>query len=275
MWTTVVLLSALSATPVSALSATPGQTDLSLTHVRSTLGLLGPQRAGETVSPGDNLFVAFDIEGISVDDQGMVRYSTALEVSDPSGKVLFRRAPDKSQAKISLGGNRVPAYAQISVGMDTPPGDYGYKITVKDLLSGKSKSITRSTKVTGKDFALVRTSVSVDLDGEYPAIVYGAGQGIWVRTHAVGFGRGDAKQPHVAFSLRVLDQSGKSIYNKPLTNTISKDVHEKAPGIPMAFPLSLNRPGKFTVELQASDEISGKKAKTSFPITVHAVPQGQ
>jgi len=39
MWTTVVLL--------SALSATPGQTDLSLTHVRSTLGLLGPRRAGD------------------------------------------------------------------------------------------------------------------------------------------------------------------------------------------------------------------------------------
>lgn len=267
MWTTVVLL--------SALSATPGQTDLSLTHVRSTLGLLGPRRAGETVSPGDILFVAFNIEGISVDDQGMVRYSTALEVSDSGGKVLFQRTPEKSEAKISLGGNRVPAYAQISVGLDTPPGDYGYKITVKDLLSGKSNSIKGTAKVAAKDFALVRTSVSVDLDGEYPAIVYGAGQGIWVRTSAVGFGRGGAKQPQVAFSLRVLDQRGQPIYDKPLTNTISKDVPEKAPVIPMAFPLSLNRPGKFTVELSANDEISGKKAKISFPITVHDVPQSQ
>lgn len=264
MWTTVVLL--------SALTATPGQTDLSLTHVRSTLGLLGPERSSETVSPGDILFVAFNIEGISVDDQGMVRYSTALEVSDPSGKVLFRRAPVKSEAKISLGGNRVPAFAQISVGPDTPPGDYGYKITIKDLLSGKSNSIKGSAKVAGKDFALVQTSVSSDIDGQYPVIVYAAGQGIWVHTSAVGFGRGDGKQPHVAFSLRVLDQSGKSIYDKPLTNTISKDVPEKSPVIPMAFPLSLNRPGKFTVELLASDEIGRKKSKISFPITVYEVP---
>lgn len=265
MWTTLALL--------SALSVTPAQQDLSLTHVRSTLGLLGPQRSTETVSPGDILYVCFDIEGISVDGQGTVRYSTALEVSDASGKVLFTRAPEKSEAKMSLGGNSVPAYAQISVGLQTPPGDYGYKITVKDLASGKTKSIMRSAKVLAKDFALVRTAVSVDLDGEYPVVVFGAGQGIWVRSNAVGFTRSrDSKQPHVTFTLRVLDQRGEPVYDKPLTNTVKKDVPEKAPVVPMAFPLSLNRPGKFTVELVAVDEISGKKAKTTFPITVHSGP---
>lgn len=266
MWTTLALL--------SALSLTPSQAELSLTHIRSTHGLLGPQRSSETLSPGDILFVCFDIEGISIDDQGMVRYSTALEVSDAGGKVLFTRAPEKSEAKLSLGGSRVPAYAQISVGLDTPAGDYGCKITVKDLNSGKAKSFTRSAKVVAKDFALVRTAVSIDLDGEYPAVLLGCGQGVWVRTSAVGFARGgDAKQPHVAFTLRVLDERGEAIYDKPLTNTIQKDVPEKAPSIPMAFPLSLNRPGKFKVELLASDVISGKKAKTTFPITVHSVSQ--
>ena len=58
-----------------------------------------------------------------------------------------------------------------------------------------------------------------------------------------------------------------------MTNAIKKDVPAKAPVVPMAFPLSLNRPGKFTVELLARDEISGKTAKTSFPISVHSVTQ--
>lgn len=264
MGTTLILLAALSATPV--------QTKLSLTHVRSTLGLLGPQRTNDTLTPGDILFVAFDIEGISVDDQGMVRYSTALEVRDVSGKVKFQRTPDKSQAKISLGGHRVPAYAQLRVGLDTPPGEYTYKITVTDLLSEQSQSITRSAKVAAKDFALVRTALSVDLDGDYPALVLGCGQGVWVHTNAVGFARaGDAKQPNVAFKLRVLDQRGEPVFDKPLTNSIQKDVSEKTLMLPMAFPLSLNRPGTFTVELQAQDEISGKSAKTSFPITVRAL----
>lgn len=263
MWTTIALL--------SVLSVTPAQKDLSLTHVRSTLGLLGPQRSSDTVSPGDILFICFDIEGIAVDDRGMVRYSTVLEVSDSSGKVLFKRTPQQSEAKMSLGGNRVPAYAQISVGLDTPPGEYGCKITVKDLLSGKTTSLTRSAKVIAKDFALVRTAVSVDLDGEYPVVSLGCGQGIWVHSNAVGFARDrDSKQPHVAFTLRVLDERGQPVFDKPMTNTVKKDVPEKAPAVPMAFSLSLNRPGKFTVELLAQDELSGKKAKTSFPITVHS-----
>ena len=181
MWTTLALL--------SALSVTPGQNDLSLTHVRPTLGLLGPTRSTKTISPGDILYLSFDIEGISVDEQGMVRYSTALEVSDASGKMLFKRAPEKSEAKMSLGGNRVAAYAQFSVGLDTPPGEYGCKITVKDLVSGKEKSLMRSAKVVAKDFALVRTAVSVDLDGAYPVVVFGCGQGLWVRSNAVGFAR--------------------------------------------------------------------------------------
>lgn len=263
MWTVIPLL--------CALNATPGQQDLSLTHVRPTLGLLGPQRSSNTVTPGDILYLCFDIEGISVDDRGSVHYSTALEVSDASGKVLFKRTPEKSEAKMSLGGNRVPAYAQISVGLDTPPGEYHCKITVKDLQSGKSQSLTRTAKVVAKNFALVRTSVSVDLDGAYPIVVLGCGQGIWVRCSAVGFARDNAsKQPHIVFTLRVLDERGEPIQDKPVTNTVKKDVSEKAPAIPMGFPLSLNRPGKFTVELAARDELSGKKVKTTFPITVHS-----
>jgi hypothetical protein len=266
MWTTIALL--------STFSVIPGQGDLSLTNVRSTHGLLGPQRSSETVSPGDILFVCFDIEGISVDDDGKVRYSTVLEVNDASGKVLFKQAPQKAEAKMSLGGNRVPAYAQISVGLDTTPGDYGYKITVKDLISGNEKSVTRTAKVTAKDFALVRTAVSMDLDGQYPVIVYASGQGIWVNCSAVGFERDrTSKQPNVAFEINVLDEQGKPIHNKPTTNAVNKDVPEQASAVPMAFPLSLNRSGKFTVELLANDQIGGKKAKASFPITVHSAQQ--
>lgn len=261
MWTTVALL--------STFTFIAQQPELSLTHVRATHGLLGPQRANENLSPGDVLFVCFDIEGISADDEGKVRYSTVLEVSDASGKVLFKQVPQKSEATLSLGGNRIPAYAQISVGLSAPAGDYGYKVTVKDLLSGKEKIITGSAKVLAKDFSLVRTAVSMDVDGQYPATAFGSGQGIWVSCSAVGFERDRAsKQPNVVFEMRVLDDSGNPIHKKPATNAVSKDVPENGFAIPMGFPLTLNRPGKFTVELLASDLISGKKAKTSFPITV-------
>ena len=61
-----------------------------------------------------------------------------------------------------------------------------------------------------------------------------------------------SKQPNVAFEIRVLDERGEPIHSKPTTNAINKDVPEQAVAIPMGFALTLNRPGKFTVELLAN-----------------------
>lgn len=145
---------------------------------------------------------------------------------------------------------------------------------MKDLFSGKEQSIKGSAKVIAKDFSLVRTAVSMDVDGQYPVILFASGQGIWVSCSAVGFERDcSSKQPNVAFEIRVLDERGNPIHKKPMTNTINKDVPANGLAIPMAFPLTLNRPGKFTVELLASDQVSSKKTKTSFPITVQPAPE--
>src|SRR5262249_1025221 len=132
-------------------------------------------------------------------------------------------------------------------------------------------SLTRSLKVVPKDFALVRGTISVDTDAKYPTAVFASGQGAWVHCGAVGFGRGGAdKQPNVVFEMRVLDETGRPTLAKPVSYTINNDLPAGGSPLPMAFPLSLNRPGKFTIELQATDRNSGKKAKLSFPITVRS-----
>jgi len=266
MWTTIALL--------SVLAAAPAQTGLSLTHVRSTHGLLGPQRQNDTLAPGDMLFVCFDIEGIRIDEEGKVRYSMAIELSDASGKVVFRQTPKEQEAHASLGGSSVPAYARLEVGLDTPRGDYQMKITVKDLATGREESLTRGLKVLAKDFALVRTTVTLDTDAHYPAAVFTCGQGVWVQSSAVGFAQGGGKKPALVFEMRVLDESGRPTLAKPVTGTPPKEIANNLSGLPLAFPLTLNRPGKFTVELQASDQVSGKKTRITIPIFVQAAPKG-
>lgn len=260
MWTTFALL--------TVLSTAGADSGLSLTHVRATHGVLGPQRRNDTLAPGDNYFLCFDINGIRVDDQGKVRYSMAIESSDASGKVVFRRAPEEKEARASLGGDNVPAYAHLSVGLDTPAGDYKLKIVVKDLAAGREANLSRNIKVLPKDFALVRTTVTVDAEASYAAAVFASGQGVWVHCSAVGFGRGSNKQPDVVFEMRVLDDAGKPTLPNAVTGTPPKDLPADLAGLPMSFPLTLNRAGKFTIELQATDRISGKKAKMSFPIVV-------
>src|SRR5262249_54108671 len=245
----------------------------SLTHVRSTHGLLGPERADNTMAPGDNLFVCFDINGIRVDADGKVRYSMAIELSDATGKLVFRQEAKEQEARASLAGDRVPAYALLSVGLNTPPGDYRMKVIVKDVSTGREQSLSRDLKVLAKEFALVRTTVTLDPEAHYPAAVFSCGQGVWVQSSAVGFTRGNDKKPEVLFELRVLDESGRPTLMNPVTGTPPKDVPDNLSGLPMAFPLTLNRPGKFTIELQAADRISGKKTKMSFPIVVQGATE--
>ena len=181
MWTSMTLL--------ALLAAAPSEPDLSLEHVRSTHGLLGPRRRDEPLAPGDILFVCFDIDGIRVDAEGKVRYRMGMELSNAEGKVVFRQAAKEQEVHASLGGDRVPAYAHLSVGLDTPPGNYRMKIVVKDLASDREKSLTRNLKVRPKDFALVRTTVALDEDAHYPAHLFLCGQTVWVHTSVVGFAR--------------------------------------------------------------------------------------
>lgn len=260
MWTTIALL--------SVLTSVPAESGLSLAHVRSTHGLLGPSRQDETVAPGDILFLCFDIDGMRLDSEGKVRYSMAIELSDASGKRVFRQAPKEQEACACLGGDSVPAYARLDVGLDTSPGDYRMKITVKDLASGKGQSLSRDLKVLPRDFALVRTTVTLDADAQYPAAVFARGQGVWVQSSAVGFAVARGKKPDVIFEMRVLDDAGRPTLAKPVTGTPPKELPGDLKGLPLAFPLTLNRPGKFTVEVQALDRVSGKKAKVSLPIVV-------
>jgi hypothetical protein len=260
MWTTIALL--------SVVAAVPAESGLSLTRVRSTHGLLGPSRQDETLAPGDILFICFAIDGMRVDDEGKVRYSMAIELSDASGKRVFRQVPKEQEARASLGGDSVPAYARLDVGLDTSPGDYRMKITVKDLASGQEQSLSRDVKVLSKDFALVRTTVTLDADAHYPAAVFARGQGVWVHSSAVGFAASRGKNPDVIFEMRVLDDAGRPTFAKAVTGTPPNELPQNLKGLPLAFPLTLNRPGKFTVELQARDRISGKKAKVSLPLVV-------
>ena len=218
--------------------------------------------------PGGELFLCFDVEGVTVDGDGKVHYSVAVEVADAKGKVLFKQDPRDLEAPVSLGGDRVPAFAHLDVGLQSPPGQYTVKVTVVDLPSKHSQELKRTVEVLSKDFGLVRVKTTSDQEGQLPVAVPGAGEGLWIQCGAVGFGRGESKQPDLTFELRVLDEGGKPTRTKPFAVQVNKDVPDGAVLVPAQFFLSLNRPGKFTVELTAADKVGGKKAKLNFPLTV-------
>jgi hypothetical protein len=255
---------------LAALSLPAAETgDLRLTNLRPTHCVLGPTRATDKVLPGDTYVLSFDIEGLAIDDAGKARYSVGVDVTDADGKVLFKQEPKEQEVQASLGGDRLPAYAQINAGLEGRPGPYHLKVTVTDLASRKSAELTRTAEVLPKDFGLVRLTTSSDPDGRYPLSVPGSGDWLFLHVGVVGFARADnTKQPDVVMTVNIIDEKGKPTTARPMTVEVNKDVPESAAALPVRLLLSLNRPGKFTVELTATDRLSNKKATLSFPLAV-------
>jgi hypothetical protein len=258
--------------PTLALTAllAPGQdAPLALKNVRVTQGILGPARADTKFLPGDSLIVTFDIEGVSPDAGGRVHYSTSTEVTDGRGQAVFRQPARDLESVAALGGGTLPAYAQVDIGLNQPAGDYTLKVTVKDRSGGKSQALTQEFQVLPRAFGLVRVAATADAEGQTPAGLLGAGQSVWVNAVVTDFTRDPARQqPHVQVEMRILDEQGRPTVAKPFSGTVDKDVPSKAVALPVQFLVPLNRPGKFTVELKATDRASGKTTTASMPLTV-------
>jgi hypothetical protein len=256
-------------TLLAAVTLAPDQPGgLALNNVRGTHGLQGPARTEKKVLPGDSVFVCFDIEGITVGADGKVQYSIATEVTDAKGKTVFKQEPRNVEVPVSLGGNRVPGYSQIDCGLEQPAGTYTLKLTVVDRAANKTATFTHGFEIAERGFGLVRFAATRDKEGLVPVNVPGTGEMVWLQFGVVGFERDKAsKQPNVAVELQVLDDAGKPVC-KPQAGVINKDVPDNVAALPLQFWLSLNRPGKFTLAVTATDQLTKKTTKTTLPFTV-------
>jgi hypothetical protein len=254
---------------LASLSWPPAQSgELNLTNVRTTYGVLGATRPSNRILPGDVLVLSFDIEGFKA-DSGKVLYSIAMEVADKSGKVLLKQAPHDLEAPAPQGDNRLPACAKLQIGMDEPPGPYTVKVTVTDRTSKAVQELSRPYVLLPPGFGLVRLTTTSDREGLMPLAALSKGRSAWINFAAVGFARDKGKgQPDVAVTMRVLNDQGRSALAKPPSGEISQDVPDKALAIPMQFELELNQLGLFTIELEATDKISGDTVTLTFPVKV-------
>jgi hypothetical protein len=263
MWTTLALMAALSSAPDQA-------APLNLTHVRATYGPLGALRKDHSLLPGDEVFVAFDIEGVTVAADGRVLYNMATDVLDSKGKVVFRQEPRDLEAVNALGGTTLPAYAHLDVGLDSPPGEYTVRVTVTDRASKRTGTLTQKFQVKDKAFGLVRLTTTSDPDGRIPTSVFECGASLWVNCGVVGFERSSQGKADVIVELRILDEKGQPTLSKPFTGELGKDAPKTLAALPVQFHVGLNRAGKFTVEVKATDRTSKKSAVLAFPLAVVA-----
>lgn len=266
MWTTLACIAALGLAPSQA-----GQ--LTLSNPQATYGLFGAPRPDNKLLPGDIFFVAFDIENITVDKAGKVLYSMGMEVFDSKGGSIYKQDPRDLEALNSLGGNRLPAFAHVYVGLDQPPGEYTLKVTVIDR-GGKAKvtkTLERKFEVLPLKFGIVRLQLSTivsESPERFPAPTTAvAGQSLWVNFAIVGYGRNNGV-PQMSVEMRALE-NGKPTVPEPFVGKVGKEIPANFQIAPMQFWLPLNRSGKYTIELKVKDETAKDKVATlTFPVTV-------
>jgi hypothetical protein len=268
MWATLALTTALNLAPAQA-----GALDLK--NVRVTYGVLGQDRKDvKEVLPGDIYNVAFDIEGLRVGDDGKVLYRMGMELTKAGKKEPeFRQEPRDLEADNTLGGTRVPAFARTTVGLDTPPGEYTFKVSVTDRATKQTKELSRTFTVIPPRLGLVQVSLFSYNDGRgtaMPAPPLGVpGQAILLHFAVVGFALDkDKMQPNVVTEVRVLDEAGKPVVAKPPTGTTTEVPAQFKKILPMDFPVQLNRSGKFKLEIKVTDKLTNKTAQETLDLTV-------
>jgi hypothetical protein len=281
MWTTLAL---------AAISLAPAQGGaLELSNIRPTYGVLGAPRSDTDYLPGDELFLAFEIDGIKIDDAGSATYTMSTEVTNSKGKVQFKQDPEKLQTSGNyLGGTRLPAFAHLEIGLDMPADEYTLKLSIIDLgvKNGKPAELTRKFKVLPPALGIVRVGLSYDSEGRLPAPMQGVvGEQLMLHYFVVGFERDATKdkkkpQPDLSFDLRILDEKGKPTLAKPISDRVpNKLVPEVAANLRhlnLDLPIVLSRPGSYTVELTVTDYVAKKKAVTlTFPLKVLATDKGK
>ncbi len=260
----------------AVLGGTPAQPagDLKLTNVRLTVGELGPPREGAKLLPGDVLFIAYDIEGLPINNEGVTRYQMEMDVQNATGQSVFKQAPRELTDFVPLRGNRMPARAYITLGLDQAPGTYTCKVKVTEPKSKAVGQLEVKFEVLKREFAVVAVYTSHDPKGEISAPTAGqVGQTLYVQFSVASFERDPkTKQPNVEMEFQLFDDKGLPTLGTPLKdvqdNVSPQQVKDGDGAFAKQFPLFLNRPGKFVVQMKATDRVTKKESTYRLPVTV-------
>lgn len=254
-----------------ALSFPPAADDaLTITDVRFTYGYLGPERTKAEFLPGEKVFVAYNVKNMKLNEQGRASFSVAMEVLSSDGDILKKQLPLNKIAQNYFGGPLLPAAASGDIPLTIKPGQYKMRVVIEDRATKAQAAFTLEPRILPAQFGIIHVEPTLDSSAKVPSTPVGViGESLFINFAAVGYERDKStKQPDVKTTLRILDEDGKPTMPNPLVGRANHDIPEEINILPLQYGVTLNRVGRFILELTATDELAGKMSRVTLPIRV-------
>lgn len=241
------------------------QNALTIENVRPTFGSPGPDRAGALqVYPGDTLFISFALKGLQTNNQGQGKVRLVVEATDAAGTRVFRQDSGETSFLNALGGDSFHTNVRLDLGPKTTPGKYKVKVIATDLTSKANATKESDVEVLPPGFAIVKVTAGTDQNLTSSATVFGIGQGLYVGFTVIGYQNEPAtKHPKLRLEMKV-KEAGAVLPGASQIGEVNATQAEKVPQgssmVPGRFLLPLNKVGKYTVEVTATDLVTQKVA---------------
>jgi len=240
---------------------------LDIKNIRPCYAPFGATRYDLNLLPGDVLFITYELEGLATDPKtGKANYETTLElIDDPAKKdpkILYsKKTPNEVVPQ--LGAAKMPGDLHVIMGAQQAPGKYGVRLQVRDNISKDAKVFVYPFSVIPQGFGFV--GVSAPAIG-FPGQHYVTGFGL------VNLALNGKKDPEVDITIKILGDNGVAVA-PAVEIKLPRDMPEgikldEANFVPLQYPIYLNRPGRFTIEIQAHDKFGNQKKELKYPVTV-------
>jgi hypothetical protein len=254
---------------VLILAVSPAFGQIGVGKIEACYGRLGPVRKTLNFYPHDEVVFRFTITGAKA-NEGTLNLDCIWLLLDDKGNEV---KSDKSafEGSMAFGIDSVPYTLGLFLPETASPGEYVFKVKLKDNVSGEEAGFERKLKLKATEFAIVAPQFFYDDKFTVPAPVGGVvGQQLHYRMSIIGFHRATGKVVNEV-AVEVLDKNKKVTQSKPLLFSVEEDDEKRVKESPtIAFNgwMGLTKPGEFTLRITVTDRNSKMTATFEAPLKV-------
>ena len=237
-------------------------------------------RTDTVYQPGETLYLAFNIQGYTVDRNSRVKLTYAIQALDFHGVPFVEPEVGKIDTELAPQDTKWMPRVRFSPALPlfAESGKYKFVIQVKDELAAKEAALETPFQVKGRYVELSATLVirnftfSREEDGEPITVpAYRRGDVLWASFDMTGYKIGPKNLVEVDYELSVVNAESKLIFRQPAPAEEKGTTFYPRRYVHAVFNLNLEKgiqPGEYTIALTVRDHIGDQTSESRQKFTV-------